>query len=400
MPNIPLEKTKIQLSDALVAWGGLVYTPVRGRNSNKRRYRRTRDAPRGGHAGGEAALVLIREHLTDIDWPEPSLVPAMCAGEMRPGWFRPSEGVNHGCNEFGENYVVKKQVFSAGGAEFTVRSTDLEKIGRAMEVVRKRGKREAPLERTQESINASARRARKNVRLKTKNMGATHLVTFNVKEGPGVFRWTPSDWDDWRNGGKEAWESEHGAFLTEQDWAVFWDRLRRMIIKAKGEFDYVAVLEKHAKGNLHLHVAWSEPKGQKVNIGFLRKCWHLVLGAGRTGNVDAKFIKTRAGLERAARVANYISKYIGKRFEEDCRFNKKRYWASKNQLLPVERVIINATNLNSAFEYIANAYGISLSDYMVNGKYGLSFEDFFEFPEKNGFWLAFIPGKHSVEPPF
>ena len=51
------------------------------------------------------------------------------------------------------------------------------------------------------------------------------------------------------------------------------------------EFPYVAILEKHEKGNYHLHVAWCG----RVNVGIVRKMWLAALGGGKgCGNIDAK----------------------------------------------------------------------------------------------------------------
>lgn len=86
-----------------------------------------------------------------------------------------------------------------------------------------------------------------------------------------------------------------------------------------GEFPYVAILEKHRKGNYHLHVAWCG----RVNVGIVRKMWLAALGGGKgCGNIDARKIKVPAGGDRAARIARYISKYVSKHFEDDPRFNK------------------------------------------------------------------------------
>lgn len=346
---------------------------------------------------------MIREHLTENDiFLESETRPACVGGELREGWNIPLGGIELGVNEFSENYVAKIQPFKAGGWELTCRSLDLTKIGRAMEANRRTGKREKPEAIDPLNQVKAAQRAKRKVRLLTKNMGATHLVTLNRQEGPNTSRWKESDWANWENGGREGWELEHGAFWNPEDWSKAWDRLRRLLVKVKGEFPYVAVLERHKKGNYHMHIAWAEAPGRKVNIGLVRGCWWSVLGGRGLGNVDVQFIKVRAGLERADRVAKYISKYTTKHFEDDGRFNKKRYWASRQDIEPARRYVLNASRIGRAHKEIERMFGFdTLADYRsaMGSKHEL--EDMFFFPDGSGFWMAFIPGKHgTVDPPF
>jgi hypothetical protein len=252
---------------------------------------------------------------------------------------------------------------------------DLEKISHQMQANRRRGKRKKPEETKLENIQKAAQRAKRRVRYLTKNMGASHLVTFTRRE------------------------TEATGFASVDQWAKDWDRLRRLLVKAKGEFPYVAVLERHKKGNYHLHVAWAELPGQKVNLNLVRGCWWAVLGGRGNGNVDAQFIKVRAGLERADRVARYISKYTSKHFEDDCRFNKKRYWASRQDLPGAERKVILAHTASDALHSVMAAHGLNLNDYIKMGRRGLEFDGFFPFPDGSGFWFCFVPGKHSTAPP-
>lgn len=376
------------------------YSPVGFPNPRPWAYRALRDAPRGAHAGREAPLVLIKEHLTEyIEFPEVAYKLAWVAGEERPGWNVPIDGVSLGCNEFGENFVAKLQPFKAGGWELTCRSLDLQKIGATMEGRRRFGKRERPESVDRENILKAAQRAKRKVRYLTKNMGASHLVTFNRQEGPNTRNWRASDWENWRNGGREAWEAEHGPFWSPEDWGKAWDKLRRMIVRVKGEFPYVAVLEHHKKGNYHLHVAWVEAPGQKVNLNLVRGCWWAVVGGRGCGNVDAQYIKVRAGLERADRVAKYISKYTTKHFEEDGRFNKKRYWASRQDMEAVRRYVLNVHTQSDALAAVQAMHGLNMSDYMKLGDKGIQWDGFFPFPDGSGFWLTYIPEKHGGAPP-
>lgn len=353
-----------------------------------------------GGCGREAPLVLIEEHLTvNVDPPDPSFRKTWAAGRLLEGWNSPTAGFSVGSNEFGGNFVVKLQPFKAGGFELSCRSLDLEKIGAAMAGVRRFGKRDRPEVPDALNVQKAASRAKRRVRHLTKNMGATHLVTFNKQEGPNVKNWKASDWDNWLNGGREAWENDHGAFWSPDDWGKAWDRLRRLLVKAKGEFPYVAVLEKHKKGNYHLHVAWAEAPGQKVPLNLVRPLWWAVLGGRGAGNVDAQYIKVRSGLERSDRVAKYISKYTSKHFEEDSRFNKKRYWASRQTMEDVRRYILGSHTLSEALAAVQSMHGLNMADYMRQGKRGMEFDGFFPFPDGSGFWLTYIPEKHGGAPP-
>lgn len=329
-----------------------------------------------GPSGREAPLVLIEEHLTySSDIPSPSFRKTWAAGRELEGWNSPVEGFSIGSNEFGGNYVAKLQPFAAGGWELTCRSLDLQQIGAAMEGRRRFGKRDRPESVDRENVMKAAARAKRRVRHLTKNMGASHLVTFTRRE------------------------SEATGYATPEQWGVWWDKLRRMVVKVKGEFPYVAVLEKHKKGNYHLHVAWVEAPGQKVNLNLVRGCWWAVLGGRGAGNVDAQYIKVRAGLERADRVAKYISKYTTKHFEEDSRFNKKRYWASRQTMEEARRYILSAHTVSEALATIQGMYGLNMSDYMFNGRRGLQWDGFFPFPDGSGFWMTYIPEKHGGAPP-
>lgn len=280
-------------------------------------------------------------------------------------------------NEFGGHFVAKVQSFKVGGYELSVRSLELEKIGRAIEGVRRIGKREKPDSIDLENVRKAAQRAKRRVRYLTKNMAASHLVTFTRRE------------------------TEAGGFWAAEEWVKAWDKLRRLIVKAKGEFPYVAVLERHKKGNYHLHVAWAEAPGQKVNLNLVRGCWWAVCGGRGQGNVDAQFIRVRAGLERADKVAKYISKYTSKHFEDDPRFNKKRYWASRQDLEPARRVVLRSFDLAGAVAEVMGMHGLNMADYMRQTKRGPVHDGFFPFPDGSGFWLTYIPDKHGGSvPPF
>ena len=330
------------------------------------------DPARGGDAVGEP-LDLIEEHLTfippfpaDFDYHQPT----QC-GRLIENWSFPD-----GWKGDGElTPVLKIQPFASGGYEATVRLMDIEKIGNAMSAPRRFGKREAPEEQDYSCVQKAAARAKRKVRHLVKNMGATNLVTLTRRESPETGYWTP------------------------EQWAKAWDRLRRNLERALGtDFPYVGVLEAHKKGNFHLHLAWLG----KVNLNLIRPLWWAICGGRGAGNVDSQYIKVRAGLERADRVAKYISKYTSKHFEDGARFNKKRYWASRQTMQEARRYVLRSKTveegLNEAFKFL----GLDVAMFMINHPTkGAILDHVFFFPDGGGAWLNYIPDIHrSNEIPF
>lgn len=323
-------------------------------------------APRGGR---EAPLDLIEEHLTYRDTESPYR-QGVQGGELLKNWFFPRGW--GGTKEGKENLVLKVQPFAKGGYEATLRSLDLEKIGRAIDADRPRGKREAKDAVSLENQTKAAARAKRKMRHLVKNMMADHLVTFTRRELEGAEYW------------------------TAEQWAAAWDRFRRLLVRVIGEFPYVAILEKHKKGNYHLHVAWCG----RVNVGIVRKMWLAAIGGGKgSGNIDAKKIKVPAGGDRAARIARYISKYVSKHFEDEPRFNKKRYWASRQTLEEARRYVLEADTLDAGLREAGEFLGVDLIARMVLRDRTARMGDWFEFPDGGGVWWAHVPGLHDTEPP-
>lgn len=316
--------------------------------------------------GREAALDLIEEHLTD------SLLDAGYrvgehSGRLLQGWNFPSEWAGPPENE--DSFVLKIQPFAQGGYEATIRSVNLPRIGSAMDTLRPRGKREAPEELSVESIMKASARAKRRVRHLCRNMMATHLLTLTRRELEGSEYWTPEQWAD------------------------AWDRLRRLLVRVIGPFPYVAILEQHKKGNYHLHVAWVG----KINVRLVRKMWVSIVGSG---NIDAKHIKVSPGHDRSARIARYISKYVTKSFEDNPRFNKKRYWASKQTLEEARRYVLRSLTLEGAMDEVKRLLGVDWSAFYVFRKDGGKFENLFMFPRGGGAWFSYLPGVHDPDPPF
>jgi len=311
---------------------------------------------------------LIEEHLTDIPF-DPGRRSPIVSGRLLANWSIPADFVPPSDGSL--NFVLKVQRFAAGGSECTIRGLDLEKIARAMDTSGKiRGKREVPEEPNREAIEKASARAKRKVRYLVKNMGATHLLTLTKREASGSDYWSPDDW------GKA------------------WDKLRRSMTKVIGEFPYVAILEQHEKGNYHLHVAWVG----KINLNLIRPLWWGICGGRGEGNPDAKRITVPHGLERSDRIARYISKYVTKAFEQNSRFNKKRYWASRQTMEEARRFILSAMTLDQALAEARQIVGFDPLKYFT-GKDN-KVQGMFVFPDGSGVWFNFMPSLHGADPPF
>lgn len=325
----------------------------------------------GEVAGGrEAPQDLIEEHLTD-DSPLGQYRRGSHGGHLLKNWFFPEEW--KGPDGKNDNFILKVQSFAKGGYEATVRQIDLERIGDAMVRDRKLGKRDKPDVVSQENQQKAASRAKREIRYKVRNMMADHLVTFTKREAEGSEYWTPDDW------------------------AAAWDKFRRNMVKIHPGFMYVAILEKHAKGNYHLHVAWCG----RVNVGNVRRLWLLAIGGGKgSGNIDAKHLSKQSGGERSSKIARYVSKYVSKHFEDAPRYNKKRYWASKQTLEEARRYVLTADTLDGAIRQMAEMLGLDYGKFLkVEGGH-VRTHNMFPFPDLSGVWLNYIPELHSSPPPF
>ena len=270
--------------------------------------------------------------------------------------------------------VAKIQRFASGGYEVLLSWVDLERVGRAMgrawhdvDEVRVVVKREQRQQNENDIIRSQAR-AKKNVRLKTKNMDCDRLLTLTRRETNPVLFWRL---DDWSKG---------------------WKKFLRLCGQAGINLQYVAVPEMHEKGNYHLHVAISG----NINVNIIRKFWQICCGgkgnekgAASLGNVDISYKPSIAASKRRCGIAKYISKYITKQLGVVA-FNKKRYWSSKTALPPVERYVMGGDCWLSGLVELAAFLGLD-SSRMVSEKM------VYVFPNESGLWFAY--DERMVEPP-
>jgi len=93
-------------------------------------------------------------------------------------------------------------------------------------------------------------------------------------------------------------------------------------------------------------------------------------------------------------VARYISKYTTKHFEEADRFNKKRYWASRQTLEEARRYVLDAASLDAALHQTLTQLGLRYDDFIVRRGDRLDIEHMFMFPDGGGVWINVIPERH------
>jgi hypothetical protein len=108
------------------------------------------------------------------------------------------------------------------------------------------------------------------------------------------------------------------------------EQFHRMLKRAGASLHYVSVLEYQQRGAIHIHIA---VRGFQ-DVRLLRRCWYKVVGHGQ-GQVNVK--GPRPG-SSPAKLARYLSKYIGKDLEALPReAGEHRYFCSLGINVPTER---------------------------------------------------------------
>ena len=148
------------------------------------------------------------------------------------------------------------------------------------------------LDRAAQNRDRSTRRARTKVRRLAKVKGLTVLLTLTYRENM-------LDRD-----------------RMARDLDVFLKRVRRVI----PTFEYVAVFERQKRGAWHAHIAVRKVQSHYLRKGvlvksydLLRSMWRGVVGSDN-GNVDVS--RNKRVNRSSAKLAAYLSKYIGKTFDQ------------------------------------------------------------------------------------
>jgi hypothetical protein len=164
----------------------------------------------------------------------------------------------------------------------------------------------------EKSMASAMQRARRKVRELAKTARLDHLLTLTYR---GLMA-----------------DRERAA----RDWKAFVRRVRKdsRLVREGDAFHFVAVIEHHKSGGIHIHVG---VRGWRDAIA-LRDAWHAVVGKGN-GNVDIQGPKSkgRRRIVGVHRVAAYLSKYITKGTQH--KLNERRYWSSKGIEIPERETI-------------------------------------------------------------
>ncbi|HTH58985.1 MAG TPA: hypothetical protein VL689_02380 [Paraburkholderia sp.] len=217
---------------------------------------------------------------------------------------------------FSREWVVRGRKFDDGQVEVTVDRFD-RYVGAKGLCLMPRAKR-GESENTDQNLMDAAKRAKQQVRLRCKAIGADRMITLTYHEN-----------------------MTDKARLKKD-----FDAFRRRLSKLQ-DFHYVAVAERQKRGAWHLHIA---VKGRQ-NYRVLRSVWGRVVGC-ESVRVHVKNPFREKGLRH--KLASYIGKYITKDFAEHA-LNEKRYWTSRGIPVPARQAIAQLVG-DSPIEAIKTAF--------------------------------------------
>lgn len=198
---------------------------------------------------------------------------------------------------------------------------------------------EEQAERDKENRARATKLARQKVRYLVKSIAADHMLTFSYRDN-----------------------------VTDRaKVAADWKACVRRFKKRYPDWRYVTVRESQERGSFHLHVAVSG----RQDIRWLLRCWLLSIGQPESdvnswivdgvklGEKSLGAVNVQAPSRRFSgsqkqwkrdKLAGYLTKYIGKEFEESEKFSKK-YWHSDNCEQPIiERFWLRAKTYAKAVE--------------------------------------------------
>ncbi|VVE18502.1 bacteriophage-related protein [Pandoraea iniqua] len=191
---------------------------------------------------------------------------------------------------FRREWVVRGRNFGDGQVEVTAIRFDRYVGAQGLSTMPKAKRGES--QNTEDSRMSAAKRAKQQVRLRCKAIGADRMITLTYREN----------------------------MLDKDRLKHDFDSLRRRLGKVM-DFRYVAVAERQKRGAWHLHIA---VRGRQ-NYRMLRSIWLTIVGDDN-GFVQVRNPFREKGLRH--KLASYLSKYITKDFAEHS-LNEKRYWTSK-----------------------------------------------------------------------
>ncbi len=203
-----------------------------------------------------------------------------------------------------EGIAVRQIVFPDGQVEVSAfPATDWSRCNQIRLLPRpKRGESD----KRERNNEVAARRARQELRKRSKSIQANHMVTLTTKKNI-------TDLDEF-----------HALF---KQW--------RRIMSKHAAFHYVAVPERQTRGAWHLHVAMHGRPARQLAI----RAWMKVCGGKGKGYCHIRPPKGAGKFGKPWRqheLAGYISKYIGKDVGVS-ELNRKRYWSSRGIVVPVRQ---------------------------------------------------------------
>lgn len=317
---------------------------------------RSRAAERSRRGGGEAAALKLDTRILEGNLNH-SHRPRHLPYSDKAYSGRP---INYPIYEHSHNYRVKIQEFSGGGFETVITAINMQRHADMAAMHLPRGAR-TERKGDHESIERARRRARRMVRLKCKEMGADHLITFTTRE------------------------LENTRDQMRAAWSRFTDAVSYHM---KRKFEYVCVCEPHETNTKHLHLhAAIRGRLSAREMAVFRRCWYMALGGtgkergpAAPGGFNAREIRVKGGaMRRMDKIAAYISKYITKHSSGE--FNKKRYWASKINLMEARTYWLKARTIVEALAEYVTDFG-----YMPEEK-----QDFFQARNIDLIWMRCCP---------
>lgn len=319
--------------------------------------------PEAGEGGGEAAAVKLDTRILEGN-PFISHAPTQISRSDPAYKNRP---INYPIYDEPTHFRAKIQEFTTGGFEVVINSINLQRHADRAALCIPRGKR-TERKGDEESIEKARRRAKRMVRLKCKEMGADHLLTFTTRKT-----------------------------ITREELKAAWGKLcDNVSYHLKHKFSYICVPEPHPTNpdHLHLHAAIRGRLTARELVIF-RRCWYIALGGKGTekgadvpGGLNAREIRIKGGVNRRMdKIASYISKYITKDVQSD--FNKKRYWASKIDLVEARAYWLKARTLTDALAEFMTEFAFFPTDLK---------QDYFQARNIDLIWMRCCPDNTNKLP--
>jgi hypothetical protein len=188
----------------------------------------------------------------------------------------------------------------------------------------------------------NARRAKSNLRKKIKELGCDRMATFGVKYD----------------------KNDITTYMTRDDFVECWERFRRLCKSAGVSFNYMAVLEPHLSGSLHMHVAVD----RFIDLNTALPLWKKAISErtkNHTGSIQLSYLAHLNYETRCRGIAKYLSKYLAKNLE-NVELYRNSYWGTKCVLPRKVRVIISAVDLYSALAVFCKDFGFSFDRTLLN----------------------------------